>query len=51
MSADITKTEKDDLKTIGFSIIPAIDIIDGKCVRLTHGDYAQKKCITKTRWK
>lgn len=26
-----------------FEIIPAIDIIDGKCVRLTHGDYAQKK--------
>lgn len=26
-----------------FSIIPAIDIIDGKCVRLTQGDYAQKK--------
>jgi phosphoribosylformimino-5-aminoimidazole carboxamide ribotide isomerase len=24
-------------------IIPAIDIIEGKCVRLTHGDYAQKK--------
>ena len=24
-------------------IIPAIDIIDGKCVRLTHGDYEQKK--------
>lgn len=24
-------------------IVPAIDIIDGKCVRLTHGDYAQKK--------
>lgn len=24
-------------------IIPAIDIIDGKCVRLTHGDYDQKK--------
>jgi len=23
-------------------IIPAIDIIDGKCVRLTHGDYNQK---------
>lgn len=23
-------------------IIPAIDIIDGKCVRLTKGDYAQK---------
>lgn len=26
-----------------FSIIPAIDIIDGKCVRLTQGDYSQKK--------
>jgi phosphoribosylformimino-5-aminoimidazole carboxamide ribotide isomerase len=25
-----------------FEIIPAIDIIDGKCVRLTQGDYAQK---------
>ena len=25
------------------TIIPAIDIIDGKCVRLTKGDYAQKK--------
>jgi phosphoribosylformimino-5-aminoimidazole carboxamide ribotide isomerase len=24
-------------------IIPAIDIIEGKCVRLTHGDYNQKK--------
>lgn len=24
-------------------IIPAIDIIEGKCVRLTQGDYAQKK--------
>ena len=23
-------------------IIPAIDIIDGKCVRLTRGDYNQK---------
>src|SRR5258708_1699056 len=23
--------------------IPAIDIIDGKCVRLTQGDYSQKK--------
>jgi phosphoribosylformimino-5-aminoimidazole carboxamide ribotide isomerase len=27
----------------GFELIPAIDIIDGKCVRLTHGDYSQKK--------
>lgn len=26
-----------------FTIIPAIDIIDGKCVRLTQGDYSQKK--------
>ena len=24
-------------------IIPAIDIIEGKCVRLTQGDYNQKK--------
>ncbi len=24
-------------------IIPAIDVIDGKCVRLTQGDYSQKK--------
>ena len=24
-------------------IIPAIDIIEGKCVRLTEGDYTQKK--------
>jgi phosphoribosylformimino-5-aminoimidazole carboxamide ribotide isomerase len=29
--------------TGGMEIIPAIDIIDGKCVRLTHGDYNQKK--------
>ena len=26
-----------------FTIIPAIDIIDGKAVRLSQGDYAQKK--------
>jgi phosphoribosylformimino-5-aminoimidazole carboxamide ribotide isomerase len=25
------------------TIIPAIDIIDGKCVRLTQGDYSQQK--------
>ena len=25
------------------SIIPAIDLIDGRCVRLTRGDYSQKK--------
>ena len=29
--------------TFSMHIIPAIDIIDGKCVRLTQGDYAQKK--------
>ncbi len=27
---------------VGGFIIPAIDIIDGKCVRLTQGDYTQK---------
>jgi phosphoribosylformimino-5-aminoimidazole carboxamide ribotide isomerase len=26
-----------------FEIIPAIDLIEGQCVRLTQGDYAQKK--------
>lgn len=26
-----------------FRLIPAIDLIDGKCVRLTQGDYQQKK--------
>jgi len=25
------------------NLIPAIDLIDGKCVRLTQGDYSQKK--------
>ena len=25
------------------TIIPAIDLIDGKCVRLSQGDYEQKK--------
>ena len=28
-------------------IIPAIDIIDGKCVRLTQGDYTKKKIYSK----
>jgi phosphoribosylformimino-5-aminoimidazole carboxamide ribotide isomerase len=28
-------------------IIPAIDLIDGKCVRLSQGDYAQKKIYNK----
>jgi phosphoribosylformimino-5-aminoimidazole carboxamide ribotide isomerase len=31
------------MKNITMTIIPAIDIIEGKCVRLTQGDYAQKK--------
>lgn len=26
-----------------FQVIPAIDLIDGHCVRLTQGDYSQKK--------
>lgn len=34
--------EKPETAT-GFEIIPAVDIIEGKCVRLTHGDYSQKK--------
>lgn len=29
-------------------IIPAIDIIEGKCVRLTEGDYAQKNIQRKS---
>ena len=28
---------------MSFSVIPAIDLIEGKCVRLTQGDYATKK--------
>ncbi len=28
---------------MNIELIPAIDIIEGKCVRLTKGDYAQKK--------
>jgi phosphoribosylformimino-5-aminoimidazole carboxamide ribotide isomerase len=31
------------IKPFTMQIIPAIDIIEGKCVRLTQGDYAQKK--------
>jgi phosphoribosylformimino-5-aminoimidazole carboxamide ribotide isomerase len=31
-----------NLNTKSFDIIPAIDIIDGKCVRLTQGDYSRK---------
>lgn len=46
MLNDITKDKRSwtfpsEVET--FQIIPAIDIIDGKCVRLTQGDYQQKK--------
>lgn len=37
-----TMQKKEAIKSYGF-IIPAIDIIDGKCVRLTKGDYNLKK--------
>lgn len=30
------------LRDRGMTIIPAIDIINGKCVRLTHGDFAKQ---------
>ncbi|CAL1520093.1 1-(5-phosphoribosyl)-5-[(5-phosphoribosylamino)methylideneamino]imidazole-4-carboxamide isomerase [Chitinophaga sp. MM2321] len=35
--------EQHNMKARSFEIIPAIDIIDGKCVRLTQGDYNQQK--------
>ena len=35
-------SKKNPLTELGF-VIPAIDIIEGKCVRLTQGDYEQKK--------
>jgi len=40
---DFIKMEKQFVQTKHMQIIPAIDIIDGKCVRLTQGDYEQKK--------
>jgi phosphoribosylformimino-5-aminoimidazole carboxamide ribotide isomerase len=40
-SKNIQAPGSSDVRSGG--IIPAIDIIDGKCVRLTHGDYSQKK--------
>lgn len=42
MDTQRTMTQKKAKTNLGF-IIPAIDIIDGKCVRLTKGDYNQKK--------
>ncbi len=32
-------------------IIPAIDLIEGKCVRLTQGDYNQKTVYNEDPWK
>ena len=37
------KQNKQGKQVSAMQIIPAIDIIDGKCVRLTQGDYSQKK--------
>ncbi|CAN5469452.1 1-(5-phosphoribosyl)-5-[(5-phosphoribosylamino)methylideneamino]imidazole-4-carboxamide isomerase [soil metagenome] len=34
---------KKEISVYSGFVIPAIDIIDGKCVRLLQGDYAQKK--------
>ncbi len=42
---EFVKMEKQLQRTM--QIIPAIDLIDGKCVRLTQGDYAQKKIYNK----
>lgn len=38
----LRKNVKASVSKPAFEIIPAIDIIDGKCVRLTQGDYDQK---------
>lgn len=40
---DITKYNIPPFGARGLRIIPAIDIIDGKCVRLSKGDYSTKK--------
>src|SRR6476620_3642601 len=40
-SSNLNPSAKGTVKG-ALEIIPAIDIIDGKCVRLTHGDYNQK---------
>ena len=39
----ILRWTQDDKKTNTMRIIPAIDIIEGKCVRLSRGDYETKK--------
>lgn len=38
-----TNSGSDTVPTKMIEIIPAIDIIDGKCVRLTQGNYADKR--------
>lgn len=40
---EFIKMQKQLRQLNNMQIIPAIDIIDGKCVRLTQGDYEQKK--------
>lgn len=32
-------------------LIPAIDMIDGKCVRLTQGDYDTQKVYNEILWR
>ncbi len=34
---------KNKINMTGFNVIPAIDLIDGRCVRLTQGDYGRSK--------
>ncbi len=41
-NAQQKKDAQNTLQSLLGFIIPAIDIIDGKCVRLTQGDYSQK---------
>jgi phosphoribosylformimino-5-aminoimidazole carboxamide ribotide isomerase len=43
LKSNIDKLKNSPLGERGLEIIPAIDLIDGKCVRLTQGDYDQKK--------
>lgn len=42
IESTIERLSNHPLGARGFEIIPAIDIIDGKCVRLTQGDYSKK---------
>jgi phosphoribosylformimino-5-aminoimidazole carboxamide ribotide isomerase len=40
---EIKTTDNENIRGASIEIIPAIDIIEGKCVRLTKGDYDTKK--------